>query len=67
MEFHGLDCLCCKDKTPKVDEILLEMNKILGDASETTSSNTILQLDSLNKSEFGGEIDDIIQLGSTDI
>ena len=61
-DFHGLDCTCCKDKIPQVQEILNEAHRIMGMMGNSESQDVMQSFKDLSSSTFGGELDDIAQL-----
>lgn len=61
-DFHGLDCSCCKDKIPQVQEILAEAHRIMGMMGNSESQDVVQSFRDLSLNTFGGEIDDIVQL-----
>ena len=64
-DFHGLDCQCCKDKSPDTQKIIDIANSILGTPptnTEITLSNLSMLADSLKSS---GGIDDIVSIAKS--
>lgn len=62
-KFHGLDCDCCKDKIPGVQEILAKISSILPQSGEVNSDKTVQSLENLapQLKAYGG-IDDLVDV-----
>ena len=61
-EFHGLDCVCCKEKIPQVQEIIDEMNRIMGPSDLNESQKVLAEFEAVTDAEFGGELKELVAI-----
>jgi hypothetical protein len=61
-EFHGLDCECCKEKIPQVQEIVDEMHRIMGPSDLNESQKVLAEFESVTDAEFGGELKELVAI-----
>jgi hypothetical protein len=62
LDFHGLDCVCCKEKVPQVQEIIDEIQRIMGPGDLTESQKVLAQFKAVTEAEFGGELKEIVAI-----
>jgi len=61
-EFHGLDCVCCKEKIPQVQEIVDEMHRIMGPSDLNESQKVLAEFEAVTDAEFGGELKELVAI-----